>query len=453
MVIRADAPAYPVPTRRSEDLFRRASRVTPGGVHGEGRTARPFPLFIVRGDGSRVWDADGNEYVDFHAGFGAILLGHRHPAVTDAVHEVLATHGPMFAAASDLEVELAERIVDLVPCAEKVIFSCTGTEATYHAIRVARAVSGREKILKFEGHYHGWHDYVSWSTHFAPAATRPEHGTLPPAPASSGIPGTLRDLVVVCEYNDGAGVEAAFERHGADLAAVIVEPVFHNGGVIEPAEGFLERLRELCSSHGSLLIFDEVITGFRDGLGGAQERLGVTPDLTTMGKAIANGFPLSVVAGRADVMDAFVPQGDVLYAGTFTAQPVTVAAGLACTAFLRDNPVHERLATLGTRVREGIEAAIEETGADAQVRQRGSTWALYFTRRPINRYRDIADAIGTKDNELHAAYRRSLLEDGIYVHPHYLLRGYLTASHSDEEIERTIEATRSFLHANGGSRS
>ncbi|MBD0290181.1 MAG: aminotransferase class III-fold pyridoxal phosphate-dependent enzyme, partial [Thermoleophilia bacterium] len=198
-----------MPTGRSEELFRRASRVTPGGVHGEGRTARPFPLFITRGSGARVGDADGNEYVDYHAGFGAIVLGHSHPAVVDAVRDVLETHGPMFAAASDLEVELAEQIVSLVPSAEKVIFSCTGTEATFHALRAARGVTGREKILKFEGHYHGWHDYVSWSTHFAATASKRADGTIPPAPGSSGIPKAVADLVVVCEYNDIEGVEAA----------------------------------------------------------------------------------------------------------------------------------------------------------------------------------------------------------------------------------------------------
>ncbi|MBD0290433.1 MAG: aspartate aminotransferase family protein, partial [Thermoleophilia bacterium] len=395
----------------------------------------------------RVGDADGNEYVDYHAGFGAIVLGHSHPAVVDAVRDVLETHGPMFAAASDLEVELAEQIVSLVPSAEKVIFSCTGTEATFHALRAARGVTGREKILKFEGHYHGWHDYVSWSTHFAATASKRADGTIPPAPGSSGIPKAVADLVVVCEYNDIEGVEAAIDAHGEELAAVIVEPVFHNGGVIEPAPGFLERLRELCTATGIVLVFDEVITGFRHGLGGAQERLAVTPDLTTMGKAIANGFPLSVVAGRAEIMDAFVPEGQVLFAGTFTAQPLTVAAALACIAYLRENDVHERLDELGSELAAGVESAIAETGADAQIRQVGSVWALYFTRRPIRRYRDIADTAATKENEAHAAYRNWLLERGIYVHPHYLVRGYLTASHSEDDVERTIDATRSFFAA------
>jgi glutamate-1-semialdehyde 2,1-aminomutase len=442
---------WPVPTERSQALFERASRVTPGGVHGEGRTARPFPIFMTRGSGARVWDVDGNEYLDYHAGFGAVVLGHSHAAVTTAVRDALETHGPMFATASDLEVELAERIVELVPSAEQVIFSCTGSEATYHALRLARGATGREKVLKFEGHYHGWHDYVAWNTHFDPAESALHGGTARPRPASSGIPAAISDLVVVCEYNDRAGVEAAIERHRHELAAVIVEPVFHNAGVIAPAEGFLERLRELCTAHGIVLVFDEVITGFRHGLGGAQERLGVTPDLTTLGKAIANGFPLSAVAGKAELMDRFVPLGPVLYAGTFTAQPVTVAAALACTRYLLENPVYGELERLGSRLREGIEDAIGEAGVQAQVRQLGSVWALYFTTRPIRRYRDVADLISTKENELHDAYRRWLLERGIYVHPHYLLRGYLTASHAEDDVERTIEATRSFFRANSGA--
>jgi glutamate-1-semialdehyde 2,1-aminomutase len=448
VVDESGVPPWPVPTERSRALFERASRITPGGVHGEGRTARPFPIFMTRGSGSRVWDADGNEYLDYHAGFGAVLLGHSHPVVAAGVREALETHGPMFATASDLEVELAERIVALVPSAEKVIFSCTGSEATYHALRLARGATGREKVLKFEGHYHGWHDYVAWNTHFDAAASALDGGIAEPTPASSGIPAAIRDLVVVSEYNDVAGVEAAIDRHGHELAAVIVEPVFHNAGVIEPAEGFLERLRELCTEHGIVLVFDEVITGFRHGVGGAQELLGVTPDLTTMGKAIANGFPLSAVAGKAELMDSFVPAGSVLFAGTFTAQPLTVAAALACTGYLLENPVHAELDRLGSRLREGIECAIADADVQAQVRQLGSVWALYFTNRPIRRYRDVADFISTKDNELHDAYRRWLLERGIYVHPHYLLRGYLTASHSDDDVERTIEATRSFFYAN-----
>jgi glutamate-1-semialdehyde 2,1-aminomutase len=447
------ATGWPVRSEQSRTLYERALRVTPGGVHGEGRIARPFPLFMTRGSGSRVWDVDGNEFVDYHAGFGAVLLGHNHPEVAAAVQQAIETHAPMFATASDLEVELAERLVGLVPSAEKVILACTGSEATFHAIRLARGVSGREKVLKFEGHYHGWHDYVAWSAHFDASGSPLQDGLAVPVPASSGMPKTIEDLVVVCEYNDADGVEAAIERHGSELAAVIVEPIFYNAGVIVPEPGFLERIRELCTEHEIVLIFDEVITGFRCGLGGAQKLLGVTPDLTTMGKAIANGFPISTVVGRADLMDEFLPAGSVLFAGTFTAQPATVSAALACTGHLQAHPVLDELERLGQRLEEGIREAIADTGVDAQIKRAASVWALYFTSSPVRRYRDLAEFVATKENELHDSYRRWMLERGIYIHPHYMLRGYLTASHSEEDVDRTVTATYDFLKANRGALS
>ncbi|HEY7198289.1 MAG TPA: glutamate-1-semialdehyde 2,1-aminomutase [Gaiellaceae bacterium] len=442
---------WPVPSERSRELYERALRVTPGGVHGEGRIARPFPLFMTRGSGSHVWDVDGNEFVDYHAGFGAVLLGHNHPEVAEAVRQGIETHAPMFAAASDLEVELAERLVELVPSAEKVIFACTGSEATFHAIRLARGVTGREKVLKFEGHYHGWHDYVAWSAHFDAGGSPLRDGVATPIPASAGMPKAIEDLVVVCEYNDADGVEAAIGRNGSELAAVIVEPIFFNAGVIPPEPGFLERIRELCTEREIVLIFDEVISGFRCGLGGGQELVGVTPDLTTMGKAIANGFPISTVVGRADLMDEFLPAGTVLFAGTFTAQPATVSAALACTGYLQAHPVHEEIERLGQRLEDGIANAIAETGVDAQVQRVASVWALYFTSTRVRRYRDLATFVATKENALHDAYRRFMLEQGVYIHPHYMLRGYLTAAHSEEDVDRTVAATRDFLEANRGA--
>ena len=238
-------------------------------------------------------------------------------------------HGVSFSAANPLEVELAERLIGMIPSAERVVFSCTGTEATYHAIRLARGYTGRERILKFEGNYHGWHDYVAWSHHFA----TDEGGGVPtPTAASAGIPAAVRDLVEVREYNDAAGVRELLAREGDTIAAVIVEPVFHNAGVVLPDPGFLEALREACTAAGSLLIFDEVITGFRHGPGGAQGRYGVTPDLTTMGKALGNGFPISLLAGRAEVMDHLGPKGDVLFAGTFAGQALGCAVALEVLA-------------------------------------------------------------------------------------------------------------------------
>ena len=440
-----DGSRFPVTTTESERLFTRANAVSPGGVQGEGRGSTPFPLFMTRAQGSRIWDVDGNEYIDFHSSFGAVLLGHNDPRINAVVRRTMDEHGVSFSTANPLEVELAERLIEMIPSAERVVFSCTGTEATYHAIRLARGFTGRERILKFEGNYHGWHDYVAWSHHFA----TDEGGDVPtPVPASAGMPAAIRDLVIVREYNDSAGVRTVLAEEGDSIAAVILEPVFHNAGVVLPEPGFLETLREACTAAGTLLIFDEVITGFRHGPGGAQAALGVTPDLTTMGKAIGNGFPISVLAGRGDVMDHLGPKGDVLFAGTFAGHTFNTAAAPACTEVVLAGSIHDHLRTLGTRLTSGIQAAIDETGARVQVREMAGVWTIYFTDQPIRRFRDFARFAMDKNHPLQRAYRDTLLEHGIYVHPHYMIRGFLTGAHTTDDVDRVVEATASFLRAN-----
>ncbi|HET9613880.1 MAG TPA: aspartate aminotransferase family protein [Candidatus Limnocylindrales bacterium] len=440
----AAADAWPVPTTESERLFARASAVSPGGVQGEGRSATPYPLFMTRARGSRIWDVDGNEYIDFHSSFGAVLLGHNDPRIRAAAIRAMDEHGVSFSAANPLEVELAERLVEMIPSAEKVVFSCTGTEATYHAIRLARGYTGRERIVKFEGNYHGWHDYVAWSHHFA----TDEGGGVPtPVAASVGIPAAVRDLVEVREYNDAAGVRDLLAREGDTIAAVIVEPVFHNAGAVLPEPGFLDTLREACTAAGTLLIFDEVITGFRHGVGGAQARYGVTPDLTTMGKALGNGFPISVLAGRAEIMDHLGPKGDVLFAGTFAGQAMNCAIALEVTEIVREGAIHSHLARLGDRLTSGIQAAIDATGARAQVRSIAGVWTIYFTDEPIRRFRDFARFAMDKNHPIQRGYRNWLLERGIYVHPHYMIRGFLTGAHTEADVDRVVEATASFLEA------
>jgi glutamate-1-semialdehyde 2,1-aminomutase len=437
--------AWPVLSSASEGLYARASRVMPGGVQGEGRRSTPYPLYMTRGLGARVWDADGNEYVDFHAAFGAVLLGHNHPEVAEAVVRALGEHGVTFATANPLEVELAERIVDLVPSAERAVFSCTGTEATYHAIRLARAVTGRGKILKLEGHYHGWHDYAAWSVHFDPADAGNQRADPRPIPGSDGIPPEVAAMMIVREYNDAAGVADAVRRYSQDIAALIMEPVFVNGGMVAPEPGFLEACRQICTDAGIVLIFDEVITGFRLAPGGAQQLLGVVPDLTTMGKAVANGFPISVLAGRAELMSHLAPQGRVLFAGTFAGHVLNLAAALKTTEILSREGFHARLERLGTRLKDGIQGAIADTGVRAQINQLGSVWTLYFTDTPIRTYRDLASFAKDKEDQLQRLYRHHMLTRGIYIHPHYMLRGYITAAHTDEDIDRTVSATADFF--------
>ena len=439
----ATAPDWPVPTTGSAQLHARASAVSPGGVQGEGRSANPYPLFMTRAQGSRIWDVDGNEYVDFHNSFGAVLLGHNDARINEAVKRTMDEHGVSFSTANPFEVELAERLVGMIPSAERVVFSCTGSEATYHAIRLARGFTGRERILKFEGNYHGWHDYVAWSHHFATDAEEPV-----PVAASAGIPELVRELVVVREYNDAAGVRDVLAREGDSIAAVILEPVFHNAGAVLPEPGFLEAIREACTDAGVVLIFDEIITGFRHAPGGAQERFGVTPDLTTLGKALGNGFPISALAGRADIMDRLGPKGDVLFAGTFAGHTLNAAAALEVTRIVREGSIDRHIAGLGRRLTSGIQAAIDETGARVQVRESAGVWTMYFTDQPIRRFRDFARFAMDKDHPVQRAYRGWLLERGIYVHPHYMIRGFLTGAHTQDDVDRVVDATAGFLRAN-----
>jgi glutamate-1-semialdehyde 2,1-aminomutase len=439
----ATAPDWPVATAGSAQLHARASAVSPGGVQGEGRSANPYPLFMKRAQGSRIWDVDGNEYIDFHNSFGAVLLGHNDARINEAVKRTMDEHGVSFSTANPFEVELAERLVEMIPSAERVVFSCTGSEATYHAIRLARGFTGRERILKFEGNYHGWHDYVAWSHHFATDAEEPV-----PVAASAGIPELVRELVVVREYNDTAGVRDVLAREGDSIAAVILEPVFHNAGAVLPEPGFLEAIREACTDAGVVLIFDEIITGFRHAPGGAQERFGVTPDLTTLGKALGNGFPISALAGRADIMDRLGPKGDVLFAGTFAGHTLNAAAALEVTRIVREGSIHRHIAGLGRRLTNGIQAAIDETGAPVQVRESAGVWTMYFTDQPIRRFRDFARFAMDKDHPVQRAYRGWLLERGIYVHPHYMIRGFLTGAHTEDDVDRVVDATAGFLRAN-----
>jgi glutamate-1-semialdehyde 2,1-aminomutase len=439
---------WPVPADRSHALFDRARNVLPGGVNGASRLLAPFPIAMTRAEGAHIEDADGNRYLDFHSGFGSVLLGHNDPRLREAVAETLDRHGVTFATAHPLEVELAERLCALVPCAEQAVFSCIGTEVTYHAIRLARVHTGRRLLLKFEGNYHGWHDYAYFNVRFDIADAGPDDDPRP-VPSSGGM-GDAADDVLMCQYNDTAHVEELFARHPEEIAALIVEPIYHNGGVVMPEPGFLETCRELCTRHGTVLIFDEVITGFRQALGGAQSLLGITPDLTTLGKAIANGYPVAVLAGRKEVMADLAPLGEAYYSGTFNGHLLNTAVALRCLEILEADPPYERLAALGTALRDGFDQAIADTGAAASVGQLGSVFSLYFTRRKIRSYRDIARYSSGRGGAVQAAYQKHLVSQGIYTHYQgYVIRGYLTGAHTREHVDALVTATRGFLELHG----
>jgi glutamate-1-semialdehyde 2,1-aminomutase len=441
-----DLSGWPVESSQSLRRYERARRVIPGGVVGEGRSYAPYPLYIDRAEGGAMWDVDGNRYVDFHAAFGAILLGHNHPVVTGAIETCLRERGITYSAAHPLEAELAEQIVALVPSAEMAVFSCTGSEATYHAIRLARSATGHEKVLKFEGHYHGWHDYVNWSVRLDAERDGGDPATPRPVAESAGVPRALYDSVVVAQYNEAEALERIIAMHARELAAVIIEPIFINAGVIPPEPGFLELCRELCDRYGIVLIFDEIITGFRLAPGGAQELLGVTPDLTTLGKAIANGMPISAVAGLAALLERFAPLGNTFFSGTFSGHTLDVAAALACTQFVAANhDMYAQLEDLGQRLGRGLQSAADAAGAKVTVATCGSIWSLFFRETLPRTYRDAALGAAAKNSGAARDYQRWLLAHGIYVHPHYMIRGYLTLAHTAQDIDHLIDVSANFF--------
>ena len=353
-------------------LSERATRVIPGGVNsGQRRIDGLEGLVIASTAGATFTDGEGRTYTDYHAAFGPPLLGHNDPDVDAAVAETARTVGLMGVGVTRIEVELAERLVDLVPSVEKVLLTETGSEATFHAIRVSRAATGRRHIVKFQGCYHGWHDSVAMNV------ISPADRVGGKDPMSQGIFPEVLDATIVCRFNDADEVERALTEH--DVAAIILEPIPHNIGAVLPNPGFLARLRELATAHGTVLIFDEVITGFRHDLGGYQSIVGVTPDLTTLGKAMGNGWPISALGGRAELMEMFstTPGRPALFAGTFNGHPPTAAAAVATIDKLRSEPVHEHVFRLGERAREGLRGLYARLGVPAVVSGFGSVFVTY----------------------------------------------------------------------------
>lgn len=432
----APATRYAASARQLE----RARRSLATGVATAMRAGqRPVPLTISRGEGSRIIDVDGNEYVDHVLGFGPLLLGHCPPTVGAAVTEQLG-RGTTFGAQHELEAELAERLVEIVPCAELCCFATTGSEAVQVALRIARAGTGRRKVIKFEGHYHGWLDPVLVSTPGTPPASAGAELPLPAVPASAGEIGD--EDVLVGRWNDAEGLAALLADRGDEVAAVLLEPVACNGGLIEPLPGFLERVRELTERSGSLLIFDEVVTGFRMALGGAQEALGVTPDMATFGKAIAAGLPLSAVVGSAAAMEPLL-DGRVSHVGTFNCNPLCAAAAVAAIDVYRGDPdFHARLDRRAAGLAAGLEVAAREADFPLRVRRSGSLLqtAVGGPEQP----REYAEFFAS-DRELGTHFSAELLERGVMALP----RGwwFLSSAHDESDQELTLEAAAGALRA------
>ncbi len=418
---------------RSLTLLTRAVKVMPGGVNSPVRAYRAVggtPPFIESANGARLTDVDGNEYIDYVGSWGPMLLGHACPAVVEAVREAALT-GMSFGAPTEREVELAEKIVSMVPSLESVRLVNSGTEATMSAVRLARAATGRRIVLKFEGCYHG-HAYSFLIKAGSGAATFGE-------PSSPGVtPGTASDTRNAA-FNDLESVEAVFSANPRNVACVIVEPVAGNMGCVPPEPGFLEGLREITESDGALLIFDEVMTGFRVAKGGAQERYGVTPDLTTHGKIIGGGLPVGAYGGRKDLMEQISPVGPVYQAGTLSGNPLATAAGLSMlTRIDEDEGIYDRLEALGARLQAGLEDALADAGVEGTVPRVGSMLCLYFSERPVRRWSDAAAA----DAEKFRRYFHAMLDAGIYLAPSAFEAGFISAAHTEDDIDATIAAAR-----------
>lgn len=427
---------------QSRQLYERACRTTPGGIHSNVRANwKPHPMFYERGQGSRVWDADGNEFIDYVLARGPLLLGHSPRPVLDAVKRQLDI-GLMYAGQHELEIEAAERFCALVPCAEMVRFSCSGSEAVAAAIRLARAVSGRTKILRFEGHYHGWFDNQFWS--YAPPLDQAGFREDPrPVPATRGQSPADAEHLVIRPWNDLALVEAAFKQHPGQIAAVLTEPIMCNMGGIMPRKGFLEGLRELCSKNGALLIFDEVITGFRVSLGGAQQLFGVTPDLATFAKGMSGGFPVSAIAGKREYVRHF---GDlsVTHAGTYNSNGPCMAATVAALDMLAaDNGAALKHAhEMGRRLMVGIEDIGRKAGKN--VRIRGTPAAFFVSFNDKEEVVDYRTCL-SRDREAYTRFWLALQDCGVRVIPDGLW--FVSTAHTQEDVERTLAAVSEAMKA------
>jgi glutamate-1-semialdehyde 2,1-aminomutase len=414
---------------QSARLFEEARRLMPGGVSSPVRAmrsvGRDHPLFLRRGAGGEVWDADGNRYVDWVQSWGPLIAGHAHPDVVTAV-TAAAEDGTSFGAPTELELQLAREVCAAVPSLEQVRFVSSGTEAVMSAVRLARAHTGRAKILKFAGGYHGHADALL-------AQAGSGLATLG-IPSSPGVPATVTADTLVCEYNDLDAVRALAERHGDDLAAILVEPVAGNMGVVPPRPGFLEGLRTVCNGTGAVLVMDEVITGFRVGYGGGQERLAVRADLTCLGKIVGGGLPAAAFGGGAAIMGRLAPEGDVYQAGTLSGNPLAMAAGLATLALLREPRAYDRLETTAAALEAGLRRD------DVTVNRVGAMLTAFFHPGPVRSFADVA----ASDTERFARFHAHMLAHGVYIAPSQFEALMPSLAHTTEQVERTAAAAAEF---------
>ena len=431
--------------KKSMELYCEALKILPFGVSSNARLWKglcsvcgyigdvsyvPCSIFIKKARGSHIWDVDGNEYIDYRLGFGPVILGHSYAKVHDAVHKI-DEDGLIYAFSHPLEIEVARKIKAMVPCAEMVRFCNSGTEATMHAIRVARGFTGKEKIVKFEGHYHGVHDYVLFSVE-PPFETREGRSV----PASLGIPKAVEDLVITLRWNDFEGIEKVVRNHKDEIAAVITEPVMGNCAAITPREGYLRFLRQLCNENGIVLIFDEVKTGFRLAKGGAQEVYGVTPDLATFAKSMGNGYPVAALVGKEEVMGVIGPT-KVVHGGTYSGNPVSLAAADATLRELNKSAFFNRLNKFGRQLMKGIEEVFDDNKISFSINGMPTMFQFLFTKQErVYEYRDLKNC----DLDFYTKLQYELLKRGVMIDQDNMEPWFTCYSHTREDLEKTLEA-------------
>ena len=420
---------------KSQSLYERAIKIIPGGVNSPVRACKSVgadPLFIERGEGCMIYDADGNRFIDYVGSWGPLILGHRHPAVMEAIISVLE-RGTSFGAPTDLEIELAQMVIDAVDSVDVVRMVNSGTEATMSAIRLARGATGRDIVIKFDGCYHGHADTLLVAAGSGVATLG--------IPGSPGVPETVARHTVSLPFNDKDTFEKVMDEKGDKIACVIVEPVAGNMGMVQPADGFLQALRELTAKHGAILIFDEVMTGFRVAYGGAQSLYGIVPDLTCFGKVIGGGLPVGAYGGKKEIMSQIAPQGTVYQAGTLSGNPIAMTAGIATLKQLKKDGVYESLEERSSRLVAGLTSAAQKAGVPAKVGHVGSMLGLFFTDRDVTCFDDAK----TCDLELFSSFYQGMREQGVYIAPSQFEALFLSSAHTDEHIDATANAAEKVL--------
>lgn len=421
---------------RSTSLYHEALKYIPGGVNSPVRAFKSVgmnPVFIKKGEGAKIFDEDGNEYIDYVGSWGPLILGHRHPAVIEALERCLKDIGTSFGAPTELETILAAMVIEAVPSVEMLRLVNSGTEAAMSALRLARGYTGRKKIIKFEGCYHGHADFL---------LIKAGSGALTlGVPTSPGVPEETAANTIVADFNDIEKLKEIFSTAGEDIAAVIVEPVAGNMGVVPPAAGFLEGLRSITSRYGSLLVFDEVMTGFRVAYGGAQKLYGVTPDLTCLGKVIGGGLPVGAYGGKREIMEYIAPAGPVYQAGTLSGNPLAVTAGIATLKILKQPGVYNKLEEQSSLLANGLLESASRTGVELCVNRVGSMLSAFFTGNKVTDYTTACSS----NTEYFSLYFKSMLENGIYIAPSQFEAAFVSTAHSENDIARTLESAEKSL--------